>query len=76
MSAIRFGQDGYKVYIYFDKVNKGLNISAPSFTAVVKDMRIAKAVVDVLVEKQEVPSDMWKRIEDELWDITMANLGD
>lgn len=70
------GQEGYKVWIYFDSKTKGLNITAPSFTAVVKDLRIAKAVIDVLVEKNEVPNDMWKRIEDELWDITMANIQD
>ncbi len=74
MASIRMGQEGFKVWIYFDVATKGLSISSPSFNATVKDMRIAKAVIDVLVEKNEVPSDMWKRIEDELWDITMANL--
>ena len=67
MAALRMGEEGFNAWIYFCDV--GLSITAPSFTGVVKDLDMAKVIIDVLLTKKEVPDDIMQRIYKEAWQI-------
>ncbi len=60
--------------LYVDVKTKGLYINTESFTGTVKDFDIAKKIVQMLLDKGELPLESWDFVQREIWAVAIELL--